>query len=116
MKIYQGTSVVHEEIIKDRPVGIQTLMDTENRPAQMMIAVASGSKVYYFKDYAPHMMFELPLIEFSEEETSLWQELLKLCRYNNGNQEDATESSQELDIPQTMSQVVEKLYELREEK
>jgi len=42
-----------------------------------MIAVAAGSSIYYFKDFAAHMKFDLPLIEFSEEESQIWADLVK---------------------------------------
>jgi hypothetical protein len=40
------------------------------------------------------MVFELPLIKFSEEESRIWIDLIKLCKIQSGNlNEDATESS-----------------------
>ena len=94
MKVYMGTSVVYEEFIKDRPVAVTTLMDSARRPNLPMIAVAAGSCIYFYKDMEPFMMFELPLIEFSEEESKIWGELIKLTKIQSREiNEDATESS-----------------------
>ena len=52
------------------------------------------------------------MIEFSAEETQIWQDLLKLT---NSQQEDVTEDSQENDV-QTLQVLLEKLYNYRESK
>lgn len=76
-----------------------------------VIAVAAGSSIFYFKDFAPHMTYDLPMIEFSEQESQIWGELIKITSRNTGD--DATESSQEIDV-QTMPQLLERLFSIRE--
>jgi len=34
-----------------------------------MIAVAAGNSIFFFKEFAAYMKFDLPLIEFSQEES-----------------------------------------------
>lgn len=69
MKIYMGTNVIKEFTIQEKPVGITTIYDTTEKPHQNTIAVAGGSSIFYFKDFSPKMKYDLPLIEFSEQES-----------------------------------------------
>ena len=64
--------MIYDFSVPERPVSLITIYDTLNKPHLPVIAVASGSSVYYFKDFAPHMKFDLPYIEFSEEESNIW--------------------------------------------
>ena len=40
-----------------------------------IIAVAAGSAIYYFQNFQPLLRFELPYIQFSQEEKDIWQKL-----------------------------------------
>jgi hypothetical protein len=64
-----GTNVIKEFTIQDKPVGITTIYDTNSKPFCSSIAVAAGSSIFYFKDLSPTMKYDLPLIEFSEQES-----------------------------------------------
>ena len=75
----------------DKPIGVMTIFDLCEKPNMPVIAVAAGSSIFYFKDFAPHMTFDLPMIEFSEQESQIWGELVKLTSKTTGD--DATESS-----------------------
>jgi hypothetical protein len=48
-----GTNMIYSVDIKDKPVAMKTLFDC-TPPALPMIAIAVGSQVLYFKDFAPH--------------------------------------------------------------
>lgn len=69
MKVYMGTNVIYESTIMDKPIGVMTIFDLCEKPNMPVIAVAAGSSIFYFKDFAPHMTFDLPMIEFSEQES-----------------------------------------------
>ena len=109
LKVYMGTNVIKEFTIQDKPVGVTTIFDTSQKPFVSTIAVAAGSSIFYFKDLSPTMKYDLPLIEFSEQESQIWAELIKVTTQQFATNEDATESSQEMD-QQTISQLLEKLF------
>ena len=37
--------------------------------------MAQEHQIYYYKDYAPYMRYDLPPITFSQEEKAIWAEL-----------------------------------------
>jgi hypothetical protein len=49
-----------------------------NKPNLNIIAIAVGSSIVYIKDFEAYMKFELPQIEFSNEESEIWGDLIKL--------------------------------------
>jgi len=69
LKVYMGTNVIYEALVAEKPVAVATFFDQHHKPNLPVIAVAGGSQIFYFKDFAPEMRYDLPLIEFSEEET-----------------------------------------------
>jgi len=69
LKVYMGTNVIYEAQVAEKPVAVATFFDQHHKPNLPVIAVAGGSQIFYFKDFAPEMRYDLPLIEFSEEET-----------------------------------------------
>ena len=40
-----------------------------------IIAVAQEHQIYYYKDYAPYMRYDLPPVKFSQEESRIWHEM-----------------------------------------
>lgn len=107
--------MIHEFVVSDRPVAMVTLFDNVNLPHLPMIAVAVGSSILYYKDFSLLSQFEIPLIEFSKEESDIWAELLKITNTHFNSNEDATESSQDLD-QKGLPEQLDKLFNLREEK
>ena len=79
IKVYKGTNMVFDFAVEDRPVGLITSFDTTNKPNLPIIAIAVNSSIVYLKDFAPWKKFELDLIEFSEEESKIWTDLIKLA-------------------------------------
>lgn len=75
-----GMNVIYEVQVLEKPVAVVTFYDQHHKPNLPVIAVAGGSQIFYFKDFAPEMRYDLPLIEFSEEESNIWVELIKLTR------------------------------------
>ena len=114
MKVYMGTNVIYEATIQEKPVAVETLY-MDSKSSMPTIAVAGGSSIFYFRDFAPFMKFELPLIEFSDEESAIWADLIKATtlQLNQNLNEDATESSQEMDAL-NLQQLLEKLFQIRE--
>lgn len=93
MKIYMGTNVIYEAAIQEKPVAVETLY-MDSKTGMPTIAVAGGSSIFYFRDFSPFMKFELPLIEFSDEESAIWADLMKTTTLQfAANNDDATESS-----------------------
>ena len=56
-----------------------------------IVAVAQEHSIYYFKDYAPYMRFDLPLIKFSESEQSIWAQMKDFAPDDDASFIDATE-------------------------
>ena len=40
-----------------------------------IIAVAQEHQIYYYKDYSPFLRFDLPSVEFSQEEKDIWRDM-----------------------------------------
>jgi hypothetical protein len=114
IKVYKGIHMVHEYLVEDRPVAMVTTFDTNNTPNLPILAVAVGSSIVYFRDFSPHMKFDLPMIEFSAEESEVWKELMQLTSSQFNHQEEATESSQECDL-QAMPNLLQKLFSMRDD-
>ena len=93
LKIFMGTNVIYETFIPDRPVGLQIVFDRHQRPFQPMIAVAANDGVCFIKDFTHGVQFTLPLIHFSQAESSIWAQLMKLTKISMQAGDDATESS-----------------------
>lgn len=70
--------MIFEHTLEDRPVAVQTIFDTLNKPNLNIIAIAVASSIVYIKDFEAYMKFELPQIEFSNEESEIWGDLIKL--------------------------------------
>jgi len=85
--------MVHEFVVEDRPIAICTVFDTMSQPNLPVVAVAVGSSIIYFKDFSPHMKFELPMIQFSSQESEIWKELILITSSQFNHGEEATESS-----------------------
>ena len=56
-----------------------------------IVAVAQEHSIYYFKDYAPYMRFDLPLIKFSESEQAIWTQMKDFAPDDDASFIDATE-------------------------
>ena len=56
-----------------------------------IIAVAQEHQIYYFKDYAPYMRYDLPPITFSQEEKTIWAELA-----NSSGQQNFVDGTEKL--------------------
>lgn len=75
LKIYQGTNVIYTSDLKTKPIAVEIVYGTAKKPYTPMIAVACESSIMFFKDFAPHMKFDMPPIVFSEQEMSIWSKL-----------------------------------------
>lgn len=106
--------MVHEFVVDDKPVASCITFDLVNKPHLPVVSVAVGSSIFYFKDFSPYLKLDLPMIEFSENESQVWGELIKLTNSHFNQHEDATESSQEIDL-QAMPNLLQKLFTMREE-
>jgi len=56
-----------------------TFYDSAVRPLTPIIAVAIDSSLYYFKDFAPFMRFDLPNVMFSAEEQNIWHQMQQIA-------------------------------------
>ena len=68
LKIFMGTNVLHTAELQSVPTALTTFYDSAVRPLSPLIAIAIDSSIYYFKDFAPYMRFDLPNVTFSAEE------------------------------------------------
>lgn len=75
LKVYMGTSVLYVADLKSKPAAITTYCETNKKPCIPVIAVACENTLYYFKEFNPYMKFELPPVEFSDEEQKIWKNL-----------------------------------------
>ena len=66
LKIYMGTNVIYNEKLGfEKPTGLVTFYDSTKKPMMPIIAIASGSSLFYYQNFQPLMKFELPFIQFS---------------------------------------------------
>ena len=114
IKVYKGTHMVQEFEVEDRPVAMLTVFDTINKPHLPVIAVSVNSGIVYFKDFAPYLKFDLPLISFTKEESAIWQDLIKISKQRlNDNEDNTIDSQDDADI-NNLPSLLEKLQEMRE--
>ena len=78
LKIFMGTNVLHTAALQSTPTALCTLYDSLAKPMIPLIAVAQEHSIYYFKEYAPYMRFDLPLIKFSDEEQQIWAQMKEM--------------------------------------
>jgi hypothetical protein len=75
LKIYIGTSVLYIADLKSKPCAITYYYETNKKPCIPVIAVACETTIYYFKEFNAYQKFDLPPVEFSEKEQSIWHSL-----------------------------------------
>lgn len=51
LKIYMGTNVIYNEKLTEPPTAIETFYDSNKKPLIPYIAIASGSSIYYYKNF-----------------------------------------------------------------
>jgi hypothetical protein len=73
LKVYMGTSTLYSAELKAKPSCLTTFIETNKKPALPVIAVACENTLYFFKEFNAYQKFELPNVEFSEEEHKIWR-------------------------------------------
>ena len=66
LKVFMGTNVLHTAALQSTPTAICAVYESNAKPMIPIVAVAQEHSIYYFKEYAPYMRFDLPMIKFSE--------------------------------------------------
>ena len=75
-----------------------------------IVAVAQEHSIYYFKEYAPYMRFDLPVVKFSEEEQNIWNHMKTIAEDDEAAFVEATEKLLELrENGQTVSALTSEL-------
>lgn len=74
-KIYQGTTVLFDTKLEEKPTALEIYYDSSKKPMLPIIAIACSHTIYFYKMTTPFLKFQLPVVEFSEEEKKLWQEM-----------------------------------------
>ena len=67
--------MIYTTELNAKPVALEIVYGINKKPYTPMIAVACDSSIMFFKDFAPHMKFDLPPIVFSEQEMGIWGKL-----------------------------------------
>ena len=75
LKVFMGTNVLYTSDLEKTPTAMTTVYTSNKKPMLPLIAVSMESSIYYFKEFAPHGKFDLPLISFSDEEKGIWETL-----------------------------------------
>ena len=75
LKVYMGTSTLYQADLKSKPIALTTYVETNKKPSIPVIVVACENSLYYFKEYNPYQKFDLPNIEFSDDERKIWKRL-----------------------------------------
>ena len=91
LKVFMGTNVLHTAALQNIPTALTTFYDSAVKPMVPIIAVAIDSSIYYFKDFAPFMRFDLPNVTFSSEEQQIWAQMLNIAAEDEQSFIDATE-------------------------
>ena len=83
LKVYMGTNVCYMTDLASKPTALTTYYDTDHRPGTPVIAVAQGNSIYYFQDFHALKRYDLPVIEFSEDEFNIWRSLGEAMHSND---------------------------------
>lgn len=76
LKIYMGTNVIFNERLGfEKPTAVCVFYESTKKPQLPIIGIACGSCVYYYQNFQPLMKFELPYIQFTQDEKDVWQAL-----------------------------------------
>ena len=68
-----GTNTLYSAELPSKPAAITTFIETNKKPCLPVIAVACENTLYFFRELGPYGKYELPKIEFSEEEHKIWK-------------------------------------------
>uniref|UniRef100_H2Y718 Bardet-Biedl syndrome 1 N-terminal domain-containing protein n=1 Tax=Ciona savignyi TaxID=51511 RepID=H2Y718_CIOSA len=74
LKVFKGTSVIHENALIDLPSGIASIYMDVTEPRTPGLLVASGACIFVYKNMRPYFRYTLPLLPLNEAEKSLWHE------------------------------------------
>ncbi|TNV81162.1 hypothetical protein FGO68_gene3820 [Halteria grandinella] len=79
LKIYMGTNVIsNEKLGFEKPTALEVFYESTKKPQLPIIAIASGSSLFYYQNFQPISKFELPYIQFSPEEKEVWNQITKV--------------------------------------
>jgi len=72
LKIYQGTTLLSENVLLDAPVSVCVFYPDANKPRMPSVAVAAGPFVFIYRNLRPYYKFSLPLLAVDEKENEVW--------------------------------------------
>ncbi|GAB1599863.1 Bardet-Biedl syndrome 1 protein-like [Argonauta hians] len=75
LKVFQGTTLIHESTLLDLPNGVVSFYMDTHEPRTPAIAVCSGPYIYVFKNLRPYYKFSMPTIEIDPTEQDLWNQV-----------------------------------------
>ncbi|CAI9730782.1 Bardet-Biedl syndrome 1 protein homolog isoform X1 [Octopus vulgaris] len=75
LKVFQGTTLIHESTLLDLPNGVVSFYMDTHEPRTPAIAVCSGPFIYVFKNLRPYYKFSMPTIDIDPSEQDLWTQV-----------------------------------------
>uniref|UniRef100_A0A0L8FQA7 Bardet-Biedl syndrome 1 N-terminal domain-containing protein n=1 Tax=Octopus bimaculoides TaxID=37653 RepID=A0A0L8FQA7_OCTBM len=75
LKVFQGTTLIHESTLLDLPNGVVSFYMDTHEPRTPAIAVCSGPFIYVFKNLRPYYKFSMPTIDIDPAEQDLWTQV-----------------------------------------
>ena len=110
LKVFMGTNVLNTQALQAVPTALVCYYDSQKKPMIPIVAVAQEHSIYYFKEYAPYMRFDLPVVKFSEEEQNIWNHMKTIAEDDEAAFVEATEKLLELrENGQTVSALTSEL-------
>eukprot|EP00762_Andalucia_godoyi_P003668 ANDGO_00627.mRNA.1 Bardet-Biedl syndrome 1 protein homolog len=75
LRVFKGTSLVHEKGLLDTPIAIAAYYMDYATPRRPVVAVAAGGNVFLYKNLEPFYKYSIPAVKLSDDEMRVWQEL-----------------------------------------
>ena len=82
LRVYRGTGIISESILMEEPVAIASYYPDYSTPRRPLIAVASASHIYYYKNLQPFYKFSIPARKVDEKESEVWN-FLKEAKFDS---------------------------------
>jgi Bardet-Biedl syndrome 1 protein len=75
LRVFKGTSLVHEKQLLDVPVAVASYCMDYQTPRRPIVAVASSNNVFLYRNLEPYYKFSLPPVALHLDEQAIWAEM-----------------------------------------
>ncbi|XP_050310813.1 Bardet-Biedl syndrome 1 protein homolog [Anthonomus grandis grandis] len=75
LKVYKGTMLISDQALPNMPCSVVSFYGDYMEPRIPVIAVASGSELFLYKNLKPFYKFKLPFCPLIQEESDIWSQI-----------------------------------------